>query len=420
MNDSLNYYDITLFSLEDEFINQGVIRIDNVTPLVRIENQLFQTQKLNAIGQLAGGIAHDFNNMLAAIFNACELIGSETDYGIQKEYVDVILQASRQASELIKGLLSFARKEDQSVEFVDVNKVINSSVIILSHSIDKKIRIEKKLSSIPMTVQGDFTQIQNIFINLGINASHAMEEYGGTLTISSEMIYIDNDIHPDMHLELPTGYYIKVEVKDCGCGIPPENLSKIFDPFFTTKKLDKGTGLGLSTVYGIVQQHHGSISVYSELGKGTVFRIFLPAVHQSKLHKTDNEALQENFIYGSGVILIIDDEALLRKTSSTFMKKLGYEVLAAENALDGIAIFKENSEKISLVLLDMIMPNMNGKECFLELKKIKQDVKVILISGFTREDDMRFIQESGIKGFIKKPYSLYQLSDAVSKVLMEK
>jgi CheY-like chemotaxis protein len=367
---------------------------------------------MDAVGKLAGGIAHDFNNVLGGIMGAAELLFMEAgDNPRQKKFLNIILDSSHRATDLIKKLLTFGRQKPLSTVPVDVHNAVHEAIALLECSIDKKVRIEQQLQAPHSIVNGDLSQLQTVFINLGINASHAMPD-GGTLSFSSSCLQLD-EIAAHAH-ELEPGPYIKIQVRDTGIGISPENISRIFEPFFTTKPSGKGTGLGLAVSFGIIRQHLGAISVYSEPGNGAVFNILLPLSNLQCHEKDTNEAIH----HGKGTILVIDDEKIIRETAADILRHFGYEVITAASARDGIEAFKADRQNIRLVLLDMIMPEMNGRECFERLQSICPDVKVVLASGFSKEEDIEMMQEKGLCGFIHKPYSLRELSHLLNRIFV--
>lgn len=402
------WYDGIAFQYKPEHF---VVAFLDITEQMKLEQQLHQAQKMDAIGQLAGGIAHDFNNVLGGIIGAAELLAMDLgEDNRQKKFVNIIIESSLRATDLIRKLLTFGRMKPLNTAAVDVHTAIQEAVALLECSIDKKIRIEIKNEAEQSIVNGDLAQLQTVFINLGVNASHAMPD-GGTITIESSCIQVD-EFSAKAHSVEP-GRYLKIQFRDTGTGINPEHLSRIFEPFFTTKTAGKGSGLGLSASFGIVKQHHGSISVYSEQGHGTVFNILLP-LSDSEKPGSDSNATP---IKGCGMILLIDDEKIIRDTAIEILERLGYEVIAASSASEGISIYRENHDKIKMILLDMIMPEMNGRECFDQLKKINPGVKVVLASGFSQAADFEQMQKNGLCGFIQKPYSLIDLSKLLYKTL---
>jgi PAS domain S-box-containing protein len=391
-----------------------VVVIRDISEESKLYKQLQQSRKLEAIGQLAGGIAHDFNNMLSGIMGSAELIANfyPDDPKILK-YSKIITDAASRAGSLTSKLLAFARKSSIVSLKVDLHILVKDAISLLKRSVDKKIIIKTELNAPNSIVKGDSSQLENIFLNLGINSSHAMLD-GGELVFSSRIVEFDEKYCLLSPFDLNPGKYIEIEVRDTGTGIDPENMEKIFDPYFTTKENGRGTGLGLAAVYGIVQQHKGSVSVYSEKGVGTVFHINLPLSQGSssidRNHKTQ-------YFFGHGKILVIDDEDIIRNVAKSLLESLGYEVITAENGKKGLEVFKQEKENIDLVILDMIMPVMNGRECFEEIKKISSDVKIVLSSGFSRDEDVNELKKHGLSGFIRKPFHSAELSRLVKDIL---
>ncbi len=391
-----------------------LIRLDDITELRKKEDQLHQFQKIDAIGQLAGGIAHDFNNMLGGIMGAAELLKSPgRNLGEENElFVDMILQSSLQASALTAKLLAFGRKGEFSSSMIDLHVLLEDTSVILGRTVDKKIEIIINKEAEFSNSMGDASSLQNIMINMGINASHAMPE-GGTLTFSTRNVYYDDDFCSMNPFEIKPGRYLEIGIRDTGIGISGENLPRIFEPFFTTKSKGEGTGLGLSAVYGIVKEHQGTINVYSEEGNGTLFQISLPCLEDSM----EPRARISDVIAGTGTILLVDDEELIRKTGRYLLEEIGYHVLLADDGTEAVDIFRDKSEEIDLVIMDMIMPNMNGSEAFYKLKEIDDNCRVIIASGFTRDESLTELKKAGLRGFIRKPFSIASISQIIGDIL---
>jgi len=401
-----------IFSMEGGIFG-AVLVFHDVTGALQLQEQLSQSQKMDAIGQLAGGIAHDFNNMLGGVLGCAELlsrriVGDETS----ENYLAMIFNATEQASELAKGLLAFSQKQSTASTPIDINDVIMDTVGLLRNTIDKRISVVTALCESSSVVIGDNSQLQSVFLNLGINASHAMAD-GGTLTFSSKKITLSNVFCQASPFDLSPGEYIEIEVRDTGSGIPPEILPRIFEPFFTTKEQGKGTGLGLAATYGTIRQHHGAITVYSEIGAGTVFHLLFPL----SVDVVCESICTTDMIHGEGVILLVDDELIMRNLGEIFLKELGYEVVLAENGKVAIELFMAKAQEIDLVMLDMIMPEMNGRDCFMALKKIRSDIPIIISSGFSQNKDLEDLKKCGLSGFIKKPYHEVELSVVVAEAL---
>lgn len=414
--------DITIFPLEDVGIEGAVIRIDDVTDRSNLEEQLAHSKKMDAIGQLAGGIAHDFNNMLGGIMGAAELIQASCCPNIKcKKYTRMIVKTTEHAAELVGKLLMFSRKTPIKSEAIDGMHPLEEAVNILERTLDKKITIQINHNAESSIISGDFSSLQNAFINLGINASHAMPK-GGELSFTTKNTHLDSSFCNNSSFLLTPGKYLEIEVKDTGCGIHEARLSRIFEPFFTTKDQGQGTGLGLAAVYGTIQQHKGAITVESEVEIGTTFKIFLPLITKDEQPTEDTiiTTMPTIDVPPNGqCVLIVDDEEVIRETAEILLNNLGYRTICAENGLEAIEIFQEHHQSINLVLLDMIMPEMDGRVCFNAMRLIDPNAKIILASGFTRDTDITDLRENGLKAFIRKPYHLKELNRVLSTVLQD-
>lgn len=412
------FKNITIFPLVDDSASGAVLQIDDVTEQHEIRRELAHSRKLDAVGQLAGGVAHDFNNMLAGILGAAELLYVQLDDNEKaKNYLNLIIQSGKRAGDLTGKLLTFARKGKVESTPVSVEDALNGAVSILEHSIDKKVAISATSNVENSFVVGDLSQIQNALINLGVNSGLAMPD-GGKLTFTIDQIQLDDAYCEASPFDIEPGLYVQVAVHDTGIGIPADNLHYIFEPFFTTRPQGSGSGLGLSAVYGTVQQHSGAITVSSEEGRGTTFHLFLPlAENQCLLENAPKDGVEKSTFKGSGIVLVVEDEAVIRTTAGSILESLGYRVLMAEDGQQGLELFQSEHEFVDLVLMDMIMPKMNGQECFFEMKKIDPDVRVILASGFSRDADLDELKKAGLKGFLKKPYTTSQLSRIIADSL---
>lgn len=387
--------------------------IHDITRQNELEQQLAQSQKMDAIGQLAGGVAHDFNNMLAGIMGSAEILD---DYLIKdpiaKETLDVIVNASERAAGLTEKLLTFARQQTTKKMSVSLHSIINDTIAILKQTIDKRININVNLKADIDIVTGDSAQLQSVFINLGINASHAMPD-GGSLTFSTKKVVLSSEECELSSFEIKPGSFIEVEVFDTGTGIDKVNLTRIFEPFFTTKEQGKGTGLGLAAAHGTISKHHGTISVSSKLGRGTTFHILLPLCKEM----LSEEMLENEPEHAGGTILLVDDEKSVLAVGETMLSRFGYDVIVAENGRKAVEIFDSKSDNIDLIILDMIMPEMNGRDSFYALRKIKADIPIIVASGFTHEDYIDELNNSGLNGFIQKPFRKAELSAIIAEVM---
>lgn len=393
----------------------GVVLVfRDVTEEHALQERLQQSQKMEAIGELAGGVAHDFNNMLAGIIGGAEMVGELLkDDSAAKPCLDIIIESAERAAELTAKLLAFARRHPAAFVTVDVHRTLEDTIALLKTSVDRRIVIEPSLLADRFRVIGDAAQLQSAFLNLGINAAQAMPN-GGVIKIDTGTVELDAAYCAASSFDLKPGSYLEIRVTDSGHGIPEENIPRIFEPFFTTKARGVGTGLGLSAVLGTVQQHDGAITVSSKLKAGTCFKILL------RLSAEDDviaDPVVPATIKGSGRILIVDDEPVIRRSSSFILSGLGYQPILAENGCQALKIFKEAAGTIDLVILDMIMPEMNGKECFAEMKKIDPNVRVVLSSGFVHDEDLTRMTANGLCGFIRKPYRTAALSTVIHDAL---
>ena len=390
-----------------------VIVVRDISEELKIQAQLNQSQKLDAIGQLASGIAHDFNNMLGGIIGSAELLQNHLRGDSKSEkYLSLLLKSAGRAADLAKKLLAFSKQQAISSTAIDVHKVILETVSILENTLDKRIRILSDLGAEVSTVVGDNTQLLNVFLNIGINASHAMPD-GGSLSFSTKITQLADSYCNASPFDLSPGSYLEIEIRDTGCGMPQEMLLRIFEPFFTTKGTGKGTGLGLAVAYGTISQHKGAISVYSEEDIGTSFSIYLPLTSEMAAQV----ASIAQPVQGEGLVLLVDDEYVMRVTGSAMLKEFGYDVLTAENGKKGLEVFRKNTEKIKLVVLDMIMPHMNGRDCFAAIRDIAPEARIVLSSGFSRKEDVQDLKEQGLAGFVQKPFRSVEFSRVIAKAL---
>ncbi len=400
-------------------MQQDITKQKNVEEEKKIlEKQLIHKSKMDAIGQLAGGIAHDFNNMLAGIIGSAQLLQTNENLDEQSlRFINIILSASERAVNLIAKLMAFSRKGKIESARIHIKDIINDTVEILKRTIDKKIIITTSYDAQNDIVSGDSSALQNTLINLGINASHAMPE-GGKLIYETANVWLDEIYCRANMFDIVPGRYVQINIKDTGCGIERRYLDRIFEPFFTTKGHGKGTGLGLAAVYGTVQDHNGSINVYSEPGTGTVFKIFLPVARET-CDNGDADAVSECElpVPGTGTILVVDDEKIVRETCSYMLKDLGYKVISASNGGQAVDIFKSQYHDIDLVLLDIVMPDMNGREVFFILKEIHKECRIVISSGFAMDETINSLEQAGVDGFIVKPYTRLELSRLVADVL---
>jgi len=380
-----------------------------------LERALHQAQKMEAIGTLAGGVAHDFNNLLTGILGYANLIFRIAPVGSEiKEMAEIIETSADRAAQLTKQLLGFARRGKHRNLPIDLNETVERVVRLLGRTIGKRIRMVTHLEAEPSGILGDPAQIDQALLNLAINARDAIGEDEGEIVIDTRRFAMD-ELYAARHPGCAPGDYVVVTVTDDGCGMTPEIQARIFEPFFTTKSRDKGTGMGLSMVYGIVKNHGGAIYVYSEAGHGTSFKAFLP-LSEAPAPEEGGPAGPEP-IHGTGRILVVDDEEVVRNTASSMLRHLGYEVVALSDGADAVLYYHHFGESVDLVLLDMVMPKMGGHDCFHALKEINPDIRVILSTGFGLNEAAQAILDAGALGFAQKPYRVTELSEVVATVM---
>ncbi|MGB6067916.1 MAG: PAS domain S-box protein [Desulfomonilaceae bacterium] len=379
-----------------------------------LKAQLFQAQKMESIGTLAGGIAHDFNNLLTVVLGFSEMLLIGKDKG-DPSYDDLqkIRQAARSGADLVKRILMFSRKADLNPRPLDLNREVEQAKQLLTRTIPKMIEIELLLSDGLATVNADPTQVEQVLMNLAVNARDAMPD-GGKLTIETKNVALDGQ-YCRMHLGATPGDYVLLSVSDTGHGMDKETLNHIFEPFYTTKGVGRGTGLGLATVYGIVKQHGGYIDCYSAPGMGTSFKIYLPVAKTETA--SDMATSGEMPAFGTETILLVDDEEFVRDLGKRILERSGYTVLTAANGKEALGLYRREKGKISLVILDLIMPEMEGKQCLEELLKIDPKPRVLIASGFAANGQTKEAIEIGAKGFVGKPYNMKGMLRAVREAL---
>ncbi len=390
------------------------VAIRDISERRNLEAQLLQAQKMEAVGTLAGGIAHDFNNLLQVVMGYSELLLGEKQQG-DPDFSDLqkIYTAGKRGAELVQNLLTFSRKVEPKLRPVNLNHEILEFQKLLSRTIPKIIRIDLHLSGELEAIEADSSQIGQILMNLGVNSRDAMPE-GGTLTIETTAVELDHD-YCASHPEVKPGPYILLTVSDTGQGMDRQTMDRIFDPFFSTKEVGKGTGLGLATVYGIVKQHKGHIICYSEPERGTTFKIYFPV---SEMGRTKESSGEEALLRGGKeTILLVDDEEFLTELGSAILTRFGYEVLIAANGREALEIYQRERERISLVILDLIMPEMDGKACLREILNIDPKAKVVIASGYSENAPIKGTAALGTRGFVEKPYNLKKLIQKVREVL---
>jgi PAS domain S-box-containing protein len=386
----------------------------DITEHLELSKQLQEAQKMEAVGTLAGGIAHDFNNLLQAVLGYSELILAEEDLPEHfRNDLEKILLAGKSGADLVKRLLTFSRKTETNPRHLDLNQSIRQTQKFLQRTIPKIIDIELRLSEGLAPIHADSTQMDQVIMNLAVNARDAMPE-GGKLLIETANVVLDDD-YARSHLEAKPGSYVLLRVTDTGSGMDKETLKHIFEPFYTTKGPGKGTGLGLAMVFGIVKQHHGFIKCSSEVGRGATFEIYLPAL--TSILQLDQLAVSATPPTGTETILLVDDEELLLDLGKRILSKAGYTVLTAHNGKGALDLYRSDKGTISLVILDLIMPEMDGKQCLKELLKLDPGTRVLVASGYAADGPTMEALEEGAKGFVPKPFDIGQLLQTVRDAL---
>ena len=388
----------------------------DVTTELRLEKELRQAQKMESIGTLAGGISHDFNNILSAIFGYTELSLNISDNPKTKEHLEHVLKAAGRARDLVKQILAFSRQTEQEKKPVKIGPIINEVLKFLQASLPSNIVIQQNQLTDSDIVFSDPVQIHQVLMNLCTNAGYAMRKKGGILKVSMSSVHL-NAGEASGHMDLRPGWFLKIEVCDTGEGIERDIIERIFEPYFTTKSKAEGTGLGLSVVHGIIKEHEGAITVYSEKGSGTTFCLFLPSVEKNKEEKKVPAVRQ--LLQGTERILFVDDEKELVDLGSGMLENFGYEVETRTSPVEALQLFSRMSDKYDLVITDKTMPNMSGFELAMELIKIRPDIPVILCTGFSDEVDLNKCNAVGIKKLLMKPLVMQELAESVRKVLGE-
>ena len=412
-----------IFRVRINPITSGGARQDTASVLFRditeskmLETRLLRSQRLDSLGKLAGGIAHDLNNILQPIMMSIQLLEGRTTDAQAKKWLEILATSAQRGSDLIKQILSFARGLESSKQPLDMKNVVSDVERLVRETFPKLINVHIDIKDDLPPVLADYTQINQVFMNLCVNARDAMPG-GGDISIKARRIKAD-------HVSLPAffdpGYseYVEIAVTDTGSGIPPEDLDRVFDPFFTTKGLDKGTGLGLSTTYGIVKDHEGYINVESEVGKGTTFTIYLPAMESGDMSAAGS-GLYSGIPQGSGeLILVVDDESMITDMAKSILEEYRYRVLVANNGKEAADIFHDRKDEVYAAIVDMMMPVMGGKATIRTLKKESPSLKVIAISGYQRENELADMHDLDVDAFLPKPFDAETLLQTLNQVLL--
>ncbi len=386
----------------------------DITEKKRLESQFLRAQRMESIGTLAGGIAHDLNNVLHPIIMALQWLRQKfTDEQSQK-LIDTIETSAQRGANLVKQVLSFARGLEGEHMPIQIRHLISEIEKILQETFPKSIEIRTDISRDLWTISGDPTQLHQVLMNLCVNARDAMPT-SGRLSISAENVFIDES-YARMNIDAKVGPYVVITVSDTGVGIPSKIMDRIFEPFFTTKEPGKGTGLGLSTAFGIVKSHGGFIHVYSEVGRGTRFRVYLPAIKTTEVKKVEEKKSELPIGHGE-LILVVDDEPSIREVTRATLETYGYRVITASDGAEAVALYTQNREEVRIVLMDMAMPIMDGPSAIRALYKIDPQVKVVAVSGLRENDKLREVTGTDVCTFLSKPYTAETLLVTLHKVL---
>lgn len=389
----------------------------DLTDRLRLEAQLVQAQKMDAIGRLAGGVAHDFNNLLTIITSYSELALDSVIPGTPLQTkVQEILSAARRAAELTRQLLAFSRKQPRALRVVELNAVVDGIVKTLHRLIGEDIELIFIPGHELCRVRLDPVQIEQILMNLAANSRDAMPQ-GGRCTIETSAVDLDDEYVQQKRAVIPIGPYILLTVSDTGVGIPADHLSHIFEPFYTTKPTGQGTGLGLATVYGIVKQNHGFVWAYSEPGMGTILRIYLPCVDKGEIVAEPAATSIEVALPGTETLLLVEDEEAVRRSSAEYLGRCGYTVLEAKDGVDALSVAKNHTSPIHLLVTDVVMPHMSGGQLAGELETLRPETKVLFVSGYAGKTVVDHKVVDLESNFLQKPFTLKQLASKVRLAL---
>lgn len=442
-NETKIFYKETYDEKEEKIINVIIIpitqngfsgiafRIDDISEIEKLEKQIRQSQQMEIVGLLAGGIAHDFNNVLTGILSSISLIKQliHENPSLKNpeliDYIDILENSSERAKDIVQKILTISRKKEEKLLPINLKACINDVERVCKSSLDKSIELNFLNPFSEAIILGDRNLIVQALLNLCINSSHAMtimrktgESIGGTLTVKLEIASKSDPLFNKIiqqNSEISEKEFWKIIISDNGTGIPTDIQNKIFEPFFTTKQAFYGSGLGLSTVKMIVEQHNGFITFESEEGKGTTFYIYLPVLKIEKFLETENA--QECIKKGKGLILLIDDDSIVRVITKAMLMKLGYTVLMASSGFEGLEIFNKHKQNIKLVILDIAMPGKSGIDTFKEIKLNHNQTKVLFITGLKIDDKIKKIAEEDADGFLTKPFSIIQLSNKIYEIV---
>ncbi|QLE59194.1 GAF domain-containing protein [Nostoc sp. TCL26-01] len=397
---------------------KSILSVDtDITEKQQLQAQFLRAQRMESLGTLASGIAHDLNNILTPIMSSIQILALKIPHldARHQQLLKILEDNSKRAADLVKQILTFARGSESRGVTLQIEPLLLEVEQILHSTFPKSIKINKHLPNQELwTIKADPTQIHQVLMNLCVNARDAMPD-GGILSISAENLLVDKNF-AKMNLDAQVGSYVVITIADTGFGIPPLILERIFEPFFTTKESSKGTGLGLSTVIGIVKNHGGFVTVNSEVGKGSQFQVFLRSIEDRERQQAEDF----NLPVGKGeLILVVDDEAAILEITKTSLEDYNYQILTASNGIEAIALYAQHQQKISLVLMDMMMPSLDGLTAIRILREMNPQVKIMAISGVTQEQQLMEAANTDINAFLRKPYNIYDLAHAIHNILSE-
>ena len=397
--------------------NHIICMIRDITTMQQIEDQLITSQKFEGLGVLMGGMVHNFKNIMTSIMGYSSLMKTMVvgDAKLNR-YLNIIETSCARAADLSKEVLNAGKKQDSSKALLNINTLVERSVMLFEECMDKRFTVHKELDDSLRNAEINESQIEQVLLNLLINARDAMPD-GGKIFLKTQNLFLNYEACKN-YQNVTGGNFVEIVVKDTGGGIPNDIQRNIFNPFFTTKEEEKGTGLGLATVERIVKNHRGFVEVFSKYGEGATFKIYLPAAENVVNINRDTTTHKEQRS-GSETILAVDDENIIIRTITESLGSLGYHVISAADGCEAVKLFVENKSKIDLIILDLMMPAMNGYEAFKEIKAMDPGTKIILCTGYVADDSVQDMLNNGVKGLLKKPYRIEDLSRAVRLVLDE-
>ncbi len=408
---------VVLLKDADGTVSGSVSSTRDITDRNRVEEQLLQSQKMEAIGTLAGGIAHDFNNILGAIIGYAELSQDLPTAGDDlQQNLSQILKASGRAKNLVQQILAFSRKSTTEQRPLQLHLIVKEALNLLRSSIPATISIKSDIATANDIVIADATQMHQIVMNLCTNAAHAMRQKGGMLDVTLKAIDLDDQI-VRAYADIPAGPYVRLSIRDTGTGIPRDTLGRIFEPFFTTKESGEGTGMGLAVAHGIAKSLNGDIKVYSEQGKGTVFHVLLPRVQEKGAVP---EVSGRSAPRGNERVLLVDDETVLLDVGEKLLSSLGYQVTALNSPLDALELFKKTPDGFDIVITDQTMPDMTGYELGQRLKELRSDIPVILCTGYSDMVTAESAIAGGLQAYVTKPLNRLSIAETLRSALEEK